>query len=103
MNALHDDKSAKQVNLRLAAGEITVVESQCEIFVDHVTLPMRPLGRVIRKLQLTSIWIQRKPDFELCQQGWYSVWLNAVSNQRGYAILRSRSALDAEACLTDAV
>ena len=28
MNALHDDKSVKQVNLRLAAGEIAAVESQ---------------------------------------------------------------------------
>ena len=56
MNALHDDKSVKQVNLRLAAGEITAVESQREILAEHVTIPLCPLGRVSRKLQLTAIW-----------------------------------------------
>ena len=53
MTALHDDKSAKQVNLRLAAGEIAAAEAN---FAEHVTTPLCPLGRVIRKLQLTTIW-----------------------------------------------
>ena len=63
MNALHDDKSVKQVNLRLSAGEITAVESQCEIFADHVTFPLYPFGRVIRKLHLTAMWT---PDLSTC-------------------------------------
>ena len=55
MTALYDDKSAKQVNLRLAAGEIAAMEAHREIF-EHVAIPLCPLGRVIRKLQLTAIW-----------------------------------------------
>ena len=54
--ALYDDKSAKPVSLRLAAGEINAVEAHREIFAGHVTTPLCPLGRVIRKLQLTAIW-----------------------------------------------
>ena len=55
-SALFDSKSAKPVNLRLAAGEIQAVEAHREIFAEHVTIPLCPLGRVIRKLQLTAIW-----------------------------------------------
>ena len=44
------------VNLRLAAGEIQAVEAHREIFAEHVTIPLCPLGRVVRKLQLTAIW-----------------------------------------------
>ena len=36
--ALYDDKSAKLVNLRLAAGEINAVEAHREIFAQHVTI-----------------------------------------------------------------
>ena len=54
--ALYDTKAAKPVNLRLAAGEINAVEAHREIFAEHVTIPLCPLGRVIRKLQLTAIW-----------------------------------------------
>ena len=56
LTALHDGKSAKPSSLRLAAGEITAVEAHREIFAEHVTIPLFPLGRVIRKLQLTAIW-----------------------------------------------
>ena len=56
MTTLNDDKSAKQVNLRLAAGEIAAVEAPREIFAEHVTIPLCPLGRVRRKLQLIAIW-----------------------------------------------
>ena len=59
LTALHDDKSANPVNLRLAAGEISAVEAHREIFAEHVTIPLCPLGRVIRKLQLTAIWIPK--------------------------------------------
>ena len=38
MSALHDDKSVKQVNLRLAAGKITAAEAQHEIFAEHVAI-----------------------------------------------------------------
>ena len=54
--ALFDSKAAKPVNLRLAAGEINAVEAHREIFAEHVTIPLCPLGRVIRKLQLTANW-----------------------------------------------
>ena len=54
--ALYDSKSAKPVNLRLAAGEINAVEAHREIFAEHVAIPLCPSGRVIRKLQLTVIW-----------------------------------------------
>ena len=57
MSALHDDKFVKQVNLRLAAGEINAMEAHREIFPEHVTIPLCPLGRVIRKLQ----WIIAMP------------------------------------------
>ena len=40
VTALHDDKSAKQVNLRLAAGEIAAVEAHREIFAEHATIPL---------------------------------------------------------------
>ena len=53
-SALFDSKSAKPVNLRLAAGEIQAVEAHREIFAEHVTIPLCPLGRVIWKLQLTA-------------------------------------------------
>ena len=56
LTALHDDKSAKPVNLRLADGERTAVEVHREIFAEHVTMPLCPLGREVRKLQLTAIW-----------------------------------------------
>ena len=55
-SALFDSKSAKPVNLRLAAGEIQAVEAHREIFAEHVTIPLCPLRRVIRKLQLIAIW-----------------------------------------------
>ena len=57
MTALQDDKSAKQVNLRLAAGEIAAEEAQRKIFAEHVTIPLCPSGRVIHKLRLIAIWI----------------------------------------------
>ena len=40
MTALQDDKSAKQVNLRLAAGEIAAIEAHREIFAEHFTMPL---------------------------------------------------------------
>ena len=40
--ALRDDKSAKQVNLRLASGEIAAVEAHREIFAEHVAIPLLP-------------------------------------------------------------
>ena len=48
--------TGKKVTLRLAAGQVQAVEHQREIFADHVTVPLCPLGRVIRKLGLTAIW-----------------------------------------------
>ena len=48
--ALFDSK------VRLAAGEINAVEAHREIFAEHVTIPLCPLGRVIQKLQLTAVW-----------------------------------------------
>ena len=74
MTALHDDKSAKQVNLRLAAGEIAAVEAHREIFAEHVAIPLCMLGRVIRYMD------PAKFDIELCQQVWNSTWIDAMSN-----------------------
>ena len=54
--ALYDTKVAKPVSLRLAVGEITAVEAHREIFAEHVTIPLCPLGHLIRKLWLTAIW-----------------------------------------------
>ena len=59
ITALHDDKSAKQVNLRLAAGAFAAVEAHREMFAKHVTIPLCPLERVVRKLQLTAIWTRK--------------------------------------------
>ena len=36
-------------------------ESQREIFAEHVTTPLCPLGRAIRKLQLTAMWTPKSP------------------------------------------
>ena len=55
-SALPEKKTGKKVTLRLAAGQVQAVEHQREIFADHVTVPLCPLGRVIRKLGLTAIW-----------------------------------------------
>ena len=55
-SALFDSKSAKSVNLRLAAGETHAVEEHREIFAEQVAIPLCPLGRVIQTLQLTAIW-----------------------------------------------
>ena len=55
MNALHDDKSVKQVNLRLAAGEITAVESQREIFAEAGLLQSL-LNRLLH------VWKGSSPD-----------------------------------------
>ena len=57
--ALPEKKSGKPVTLRLGAGQVQAVEDQREIFADHVTVPLCPLGRVIHKLALlglTAIW-----------------------------------------------
>ena len=56
MTALRDDKSAKQVNLRLVAGESAAVEAHREVFAECVAIPLCPLGRVVRKPQLIAIW-----------------------------------------------
>ena len=53
---LPEKKAGKNVTLRLAAGQVRAVEHHREIFEDHVTLPLCPLGRVVRKLGLTAIW-----------------------------------------------
>ena len=55
-SALPEKKTGKDVTLRLAAGQVRAVEHQKEIFADHVTVPLCPLGRVVRKLGLTAIW-----------------------------------------------
>ena len=55
-SALPEKRTGKNVTLRLAAGQVRAVEHQKEIFADHVTVPLCPLGRVVRKLGLTAIW-----------------------------------------------
>ena len=55
-SALPEKRTGKNVTLRLAAGQVRAVEHQREIFADHVTVPLCPLGRVVRKLGLTAIW-----------------------------------------------
>ena len=55
-SALPEKRTGKDVTLRLAAGQVRAVEHQKEIFADHVTVPLCPLGRVVRKLGLTAIW-----------------------------------------------
>ena len=46
--------SPRAVTLRLAAGEVKAV-GQREIYADHVSFPLCPLSRVIRKLQLMAL------------------------------------------------
>ena len=53
--ALYDDKSAKPVNMRLAAGEISAVEAHRQIFAEHVTIPLCLLGWVVRTLHSSSL------------------------------------------------
>ena len=85
--ALYHTKAAKPVSLRLAAGKIKADEAHREIFAEHVTIPLCPLGRVIRKLQLTAIWTPQycnmdTPDFdfELCEQVRDCTGTHAMSN-----------------------
>ena len=78
--ALFDSKSAKPVTLRPAAGEINAAEAHQEIFAEHVTIPLCPLGRVIQKLQLTAIWTTPDFDSQLCQQIRKSARLDATSD-----------------------
>ena len=51
-SALPEKQRGKSVTLRLAAGQVSAVEHNREIFADHVTVPLCPLGR----LGLTAIW-----------------------------------------------
>ena len=55
-STLPEKRAGKPVTLRLAAGQVRAVEQHREIFADHVTVPLCPLGRVIHKLGLTAIW-----------------------------------------------
>ena len=49
-----NSKDTRTVALRLAAGEAKAVEHQREIYADHVRIPLCPLARLIRKLQLIN-------------------------------------------------
>ena len=96
VNALHDGKSVKQVNLRLAAGEIMAVESQREIFADHITMPLCPWGWLIRKFELTATWTPKILTLSC---------VNKAGTARGLMeclIKEYTPYLDAEACLTNA-
>ena len=86
MTALNDDKSAKKVNPRLAAREIAAVAAHRETFAQHVTIPLCPLGRVTRKLQLIAIWDSADFDINLCEQVWNSTWFDAMSHQGSYSL-----------------
>ena len=44
-SALPEKTAGKPVTLRLAAGQVRAVEHHREIFADHVTVPLCPLGR----------------------------------------------------------
>ena len=63
-SALPEKKSGKPVTLRLAAGQMQAVEHQREVFADHVTVPLCPLGRVIHKLGRNAIWTPKEFDFD---------------------------------------
>ena len=54
--ALFDSNPPSQSTRDLQQGENNSVEAHREIFAERVTIPLCPLGRVIRKLQLTAIW-----------------------------------------------
>ena len=54
-SALPEKKAGITVTLRLVAGQVRAVEHHREIFADHVSVPLCPLGRVVRKLGLTAI------------------------------------------------
>ena len=47
-SALPEKKTGKNVTLRLAAGHVRAKEHHREICADHVTVPLCPLGRVVR-------------------------------------------------------
>ena len=80
-SALFDSKSAKPVNLRLAAGEIQAVEAHREIFAEHVTTPLCPLGRVFFSETSTYSDLDTSDfDSQLRQQIRNSSGLDAVSN-----------------------
>ena len=49
-------KYTRTVTLRLTAGELKAVEHQREIYANHVSISLSPLGIVIRKIQLVALW-----------------------------------------------
>ena len=81
-SALPEKRTGKNVTLRLAAGQVRAVEHHREIFADHVTVPLCPLGRVVRKLGLTAIWTPAEFNFDLCEFVWNSSWIDAVPSER---------------------
>ena len=93
-SALFDSKSAKPVNLRLAAGEIQAIEGRREIFAEHVTIPLCPQDELFGNSSLL-----RSGHLRLCllivSTKQEQLRLDAVSYQRRYTLLHSCAILDA--------
>ena len=82
MTALPEKRSGKPVTLRLAAGQVQAVEHQREIFADHVTVPLCPLGRVIHEAWANCHMDTQEFDFDMSEFFGNSTWLDAMSSSR---------------------
>ena len=76
-SALPEKRAGKPFTLRLAAGQVRAVEHHREIFADHVTVPLCPLGRVIHKLGLTATWTPQSLTLTCL-----NTWIDAMSSER---------------------
>ena len=92
---MFDSKSAKPVDLRLAAGKIQAVEAHREIFAEHVTIPLCPIRTSYSEMAADCDLDTSDFDPQLCQQVRNCSRLDAVSHQRGYALLHRCAILDA--------
>ena len=79
--------------LRLAAGEVKAVENQREIYADHVSIPLCPLGRV-RKLQLIALWTTVSLTLSCMTKG-------GTACEGRHALLHDNTALDVAASNAD--
>ena len=98
VTALNDDKSAKKVNLRLAAGEMAAVEAYREIFAEHVTIPLLPSRTSDSQAPAYCYLDSQDFDIKLCEQIWHSAWLDAMSHQGRYSLFHCGSILDVTPC-----
>ena len=80
-SALPEKRAGKPATLRLAAGQVRAVEHHREIFADHVTVPLCPLGRVIHNWDL-RLFGHTELNFDMLELFGNSTWIDAMPSER---------------------